>query len=309
MKVLGKYKNGNYKVYLLEDGTKVRASNSNEEDMPEFPENIDCKITNRCNVGCSYCYEGSKPNDEESDLLGDNLIKFISSLVPGTEIALGGGGLSTVKDLSLILNLLNNRGIISNCTFNQLELKSCLSDLKYFMEIKLIKGLGISFKKRNDPMLESLVKKYPNRVVIHVINGICTKEDFDYLKSLNCKVLILGYKSVGRGTAYEELMKNHILKIQNETESNILEYMKSFKSLSFDTLALKQLNIKDKVSKDVWDRCYLGDDGKYTMYVDLVKNKFAKNSIQPEENRYDIPESYNIRDMFKVIRRKECNVE
>ena len=51
------------------------------------------------------------------------------------------------------------------------------------------------------------------------------------------------------------------------------------------------------------------DDGKYTMYVDLVKGKFAKNSIQPEENRYDIPESYDIRDMFKIIRGKECNVE
>lgn len=54
MKILNSYKNGNYSVTILEDGTKIRYSKDDEFNA-EFPENIDIKLTNMCNVGCSYC--------------------------------------------------------------------------------------------------------------------------------------------------------------------------------------------------------------------------------------------------------------
>ena len=51
MKRIGEYQNGNYTVKIYEDGTKIR---ENDLDFfeSEFPENIDIKITNRCNMGC-----------------------------------------------------------------------------------------------------------------------------------------------------------------------------------------------------------------------------------------------------------------
>lgn len=47
MKTLGKYKNGNYRVAMLVDGSKIRY---NDLDFfePEKPESIDLKATNRC---------------------------------------------------------------------------------------------------------------------------------------------------------------------------------------------------------------------------------------------------------------------
>lgn len=41
------YQNGNYDVKIYSDGTKVRTT-EDDEFIAQFPENIDCKITNKC---------------------------------------------------------------------------------------------------------------------------------------------------------------------------------------------------------------------------------------------------------------------
>ena len=46
MNILGVYKNGNYNVTILSDGTKIRRTEE-DEFIPEFPENADVKITDK----------------------------------------------------------------------------------------------------------------------------------------------------------------------------------------------------------------------------------------------------------------------
>ena len=83
------YKNGNYIVTILEDGTKIRVTEENEF-IPEFSENIDCKITDKCSQMCKFCYEGCTPEGKHSDLFS---FSFINTLHPYTEIALNGNDL------------------------------------------------------------------------------------------------------------------------------------------------------------------------------------------------------------------------
>ena len=45
MKILGAYKNGNYHVCIMDDGTKIR-SNDLDFFKAEFPVSMDIKITN-----------------------------------------------------------------------------------------------------------------------------------------------------------------------------------------------------------------------------------------------------------------------
>ena len=87
MELLGQYRNGNYDVLIYEDGTKIRQT---EEDSfePAFSESIDCKITNRCYGQCAFCHENSTPDGDHGDILN---AKFIDTLRPYTEIAIGGG--------------------------------------------------------------------------------------------------------------------------------------------------------------------------------------------------------------------------
>ena len=49
------YKNGNYMVCIMNDGTKIRRT---EEDdfIPSFAENVDVKLTDKCSMGCKFCF-------------------------------------------------------------------------------------------------------------------------------------------------------------------------------------------------------------------------------------------------------------
>ena len=70
MNILGVYKNGNYNVTILSDGTKIRRTDE-DEFIPEFPENADVKITDKCSQGCPFCFpEDTKieTNDGNKDI-------------------------------------------------------------------------------------------------------------------------------------------------------------------------------------------------------------------------------------------------
>ena len=63
MKLLGEYQNGNYSVKIYDDGTKIRENDFNFFE-PEYPESMDMKITNACDMMCPFCHEASVPNGE-----------------------------------------------------------------------------------------------------------------------------------------------------------------------------------------------------------------------------------------------------
>lgn len=80
MDLLYKYRNGNYNVLIFDDGTKVRQTNESVW-KPDFAENIDIKLTNKCTgTNCAYCLiPSAKLNTKEST-------KEISAIKPGDEV-------------------------------------------------------------------------------------------------------------------------------------------------------------------------------------------------------------------------------
>ena len=71
-----------------------------------------------------------------------------------------------------------------------------------------------------------------------------------------------------------------------------------FEVVSFDNLAIKQLDAQRLMSEEDWEQFYMGDDGSATMYVDMVNREFAKSSTSTE--RYPIED--DIVTMFEKIR-------
>ena len=107
----------------------------------------------------------------------------------------------------------------------------------------------------------------------------------------------MGYKNFGRGVQYyNENIDTNIKKLIQ----NINDLREMFDVVSFDNLAIEQLKIKDTMSEKDWNRFYMGDDGCYTMYLDLVQNKYAKSSTSIK--RFDLLPTIN--DMFTDIRNK-----
>lgn len=300
MKLLGKYQNGNYTVSIFDDGTKIR-QNDLDFFAPNTVESMDIKITNRCDMGCSMCHENSTPNGEHGDILSPS---FLDKLHPYCELAIGGGNPLEHPDLLKFLYRCHERKHIANMTINQVHFEKNFEYVKHLCENKLIYGLGISLVNPTPEFIEK-VKQIPT-AIIHVINGIVTEEQLRKLKYNNLKILILGYKEVRRGKSlYEE--KSNIIENKKDSTYTLLPQMineKWFKIISFDNLALKQLDVRRLLSDDEWNSMYMGDDGldreqtSATFFVDMVERKFAKNSYSME--RFDLLDTAE--GMFKFLR-------
>ena len=302
--LLASYVNGNYNVEIYEDGTKIRFSDV-DHFKPEFPENIDVCITKKCDGGCPYCYEGCTPTGSHGLLLdGDGeLDMWLQTLKPGTELALNGNDL-THPDLERALELLREKGIITNMTVNQIHFASNAVKLRLWQKKGLIHGLGISLVNSESDLFYEMLKLFDN-VVIHTIAGILTVEDLINLQSAKPKVLILGYKNIGRGRQYSLNNADDIMHNIKELKENLPMFIKRgyFSNISFDNLAILQLDVKELLFKDneeEWSRFYMGDDGGFTMYIDAVNYKYAKNSCMSEDERFDM-NGKTVQEMFKHI--------
>ena len=304
-----RYQNGNYFVSInLDNGTKIRETINPDatEFVADFPESADVKITNKCPYNCMFCHEGSNINGKHSDALHSHVW---NTFCPYTEVALGGGSVTGYPDLVPLLERLKSLHLIPNITVRQEEFMSNLPLIRKLTDEKLIYGLGISLSNPNQEDFIKTVKEFPN-AVIHVINGIVSLAELQKLANNNLKILILGYKEVRRGKI---LLANHA---QNTIIDNNKEALYAFLPkiitehwfdvVSFDNLAIKQLNPKGRfVSDEDWETIYMGDDGlngeqtSASMYIDLVENEFARNSCDVE-HRMPVG-NMSVKEMYKIL--------
>ena len=298
------YQNGNYTVSIdLDTGTKIR---ENDLDFfnAETVESMDIKITNRCNMNCPMCHEDSKCDGAHGDIMSES---FIDRLHPYTELALGGGNVLEHPDFYDFLVKCKKLKLICNTTLRQEHFMQNLDFIRKLRDEGLIYGLGISLSNPWQDGFVDAVKEFPN-AVIHVINGIVTMQDLEQLRYYGLKILILGYKEFRRG---EKLYENADAKecidgLKQDLYKHLPEIVGHgwFDVVSFDNLAIKQLNPRRIMSKEAWDEMYMGDDGidgemtSASMYVDMVKREFARNSCAVD--RYPIMD--DIKDMFNFLR-------
>lgn len=294
MKIIGSYKNGNYDVKIFDDGTKIR-QNDLDFFQADFPESMDIKITNSCDLGCPMCHENSIKGGKHGSIMN---LSFIDKLHPFTELAIGGGNPLEHPDLVAFLKKCKELKLIPSITINQIHFQRNLNLIRGLVREKLIYGLGISIMNINDELIQEL-KEFPN-AVLHVIAGMITIEDLKKLSANKLKILILGYKIFRRGadlyTKCSDEIDTKIAALKNQLSTILKENW--FDVISFDNLAIKQLNVKSILSEEDWNEFFMGDDGFATMYVDCVEEKFARSST--EIDRYNITD--NIIDMFKIVR-------
>lgn len=276
-KFLEEYQNGNVLVTIFDDGTKVREYLDPNSINIVHPESIDIKITNYCDLGCVYCHEESTTKGSHGYL--EELAGVLSELPSGVELAIGGGNPLSHPDLVPFLQYCKSKGFIANITVNQGHLKTYYDLIHDLITKDLIKGIGISITSNNWTWVKN-VKELSNNVVYHVIAGVNNPQILNELLAIdkkNCKVLVLGYKDFGFGTKY---FSEHNKKV----DSNLLDWYHKIPNyfgemtLAFDNLAIEQLNIKSRLSKEKWDTFYMGDDFTFTMYIDAVKKEFSPTS-------------------------------
>lgn len=275
MELLYKYLNGNVTVSIYDDGTKIQEWDDNEIPDPEFPNSMDVKITNYCDLGCPFCHEMSTVKGEHADLV--SLFNVLSRLPAGTELALGGGNPLDHPDLEAFLGVCKKVGLICNMTINIRHIEENAYFLNQLINNKLIYGVGVSIDDNSDlRIIDKIINKA--NVVYHVIAGVSSINILDEIRRSSVKkVLILGYKDVGRGITFHDTDVEYCME---EWYEEIGRYIGKI-HLSFDNLAIKQLKVKRFLTQEQWNSIYMGTDGQFTMYVDAVKKEFAISSTSP----------------------------
>ena len=80
-------------------------------------------------------------------------------------------------------------------------------------------------------------------------------EDYKKAFGKNLKILILGYKDFGKGhDFYSPIVKNTM----EQTAERLEDILKGFSVVSFDNLALEQLQVKNNISESLYNKIYMG---------------------------------------------------
>lgn len=289
------YKNGNTIVEIRQDGTKIRYTPDLVEAKPEYPESIDLKITNRCEIGCPICHECSTIDGEHANLNN----RLLNSLRPFTEVAIGGGDPMSHPGLEKFLERMKAQNIIANLTVHWKTFVANMNKLKEWERLGFIHGLGISV---NEIIPEDVVNEIASfkNAVVHVVIGVADDRVFKQFYDKNVNILLLGYKTFGRGERYRTTHSYRIKILIDWVKTELTTILKKFRAVSFDNLAIQQLELKDRMNKEEFNQFYMGGDGTFTMYVDLVKREYAVSSTS--DKRYEI-DSNDIVDLFNNVRK------
>lgn len=243
----------------------------------------------------SNCHEQSTTKGIHGDL--SSLLKVLKPLPGGTELALGGGNPLDHPQLLPFLEVLKMRKIIPNLTVNYKHLKQekYMQQVNHLLENTLIYGLGVSIPDDYDEeVMNQLINK--SNVVYHVIAGVNDLGVLDKIKTHSSirKCLILGYKTFGRGEKY---YSPEVQKSINHWKEHLGYYIRKM-HLSFDNLAITQLEVKNHLSDEEWNKFFMGDDGQFTIYLDAVKQEFGLSSTS--NTRYKI-EGF-IDECFEIVK-------
>lgn len=280
------YKNGNVFIGVKEDGSKIYYTPDGEEPNPIYPETVNLKITNKCDIECGYCCEGSTCSGKHG-YLGH---LFLDYLPPYTLVNIIGGAPMSHPDLYDFLVRMKKQSVICTLTVHWMSFALHANDLLSWSEQGLIHKLYVSVNQVVYCDVFNAFERFPN-ICISTIAGVADVGVFRQLANRNLDLLIRGYKCSGKGKAYKEKAESNFQENMSWLKSNINELVKWNKSVSVDSRAAAQLELTSGgwvPAEDLWP-----------IYIDLSMEKYALNA---ESKRHRIL-SHDIRKLYATARK------
>jgi Radical SAM superfamily len=280
--ILHRYQNGDFHFTLHTDGTLIRESEV-PNPVAAHPSSIDVKITDYCDMGCQYCHESSTRKGLHGDL--NVLIQVLDAdcFPSGVELAIGGGNPLSHPDLIPFLEQLKVRGFVANITVNQGHVACSRNLLDQIIRADLVKGIGVSIINDNLSGLHHITG-IAKHLVYHVIAGVHHPNIVSKLTDFHsANILVLGYKKFGFGASFMNDQTQYLI---GKWRTALLSMLGKF-NLSFDNLAIEQLGVERILTREAWDKLYMGDDFTTTMYIDAVRQEFAPTSRSDKRKSFN----------------------
>jgi organic radical activating enzyme len=285
-------------LYNKENGNRLTISfiENPEPYEPKTPVLVDFKISSYCTMGCQFCYTNSTKNDKHMDK--NNIYSYVKALTETKvfEVAIGGGEPTQCPHLDSFIEYCNWNGIVVNFTTKD---SSWLSDkeLAYnrlskigafaysvdnntdISELKSISDRITDMVSGNNLLFYKWKSKFTIQMIPAIMEESKMREILSWASSNYIRVTLLGYKESGRGDVYKNyLIKKNLfdedkwIRIVQELSSN-----NNMPSFAIDTtLAAKY---KEELKNiDIPDCLYHIEEGKYSLFIDGVKNLYGPSS-------------------------------
>jgi hypothetical protein len=295
---------GTWTLYDSLNGNKIRLSLDDKPD-PErssLPELVDLKITDYCNQGCKYCYQGSSMDGKHSRDI--NSILWALEKIGVFEVAIGGGEPTLHPKFSDILQRVNWCNMTANFStrklswMNNIETRSKVLDNSGTFAFSIENRNGVS--QLNEALHGVDVVKKPN---IQVIPEIISKYEFEAILREACRnrigVTLLGFKETGRGGEY----------LQDKWTQKSDEWLGVIKGLydkewlpklGFDTvLAAKHQETLEGMG--VPSYMYYTTEGTFSMYIDAVNMVCGPSSFCSKSELVKLPDKGGTGDLVACI--------
>jgi len=271
-----------------------------------YPELIDIKITDFCTKRCNYCYQDSNLSGLHAKI--DYGIYMALKDMKVFEVALGGGEPTDHPEIVSILNNFRQCGIVPNFSTKKLD---WLNNPKVSHDI--LRNVGsfaystqdIDELKLFSSMCEfhNLSGRYSIKPTVHYTMGIAPEWSFksflETANKLNVHVVLLGFKSVGRGQSFRSGFRytpyEYWLDVVQELKDSY-----RLPRLSIDT-ALASEYSEGLQRMGVDQIMYHTEEGKFSMYIDLVNQKMGPSSFCSEDELLDLKVEYPVSNMVDQI--------
>jgi len=298
-------------LFRPQDGHLIRvrlsADNSHDDsdlDRARVPELVDVKITDFCDQGCAFCYQGSGPKGQHASTYYVNELGRLLGEAGTFEVAIGGGEPTGHPNLVSILSNFRMRGVVPNLTTG--TTKWIGTALEHHI-MSLCGGVAFSLSNRTANSAQVFSKilalrgKYRDRqfdsgvhargaaaLSIQVVERVLRKSDFiEVLKwcdTNNVTLTLLGYKDAGRGQDFRKHLHDY------DWFDVVRAYQTSMKELhGWSTLVLGVDSVIAQRDGDrlrdvgVSSRRLTASEGKWTMYVDCVEKVAGESSFVPRD--------------------------
>lgn len=312
------YKKGKYPMEQMDSNWyrgKIRFNFDGAGPIPERPELVDLKITNKCSNGCPMCFENSTPKGKHADIrylkqCVDNLSNRGHNTI---EYSIGGGNVIEYPHLLELLDYIHGTNGVACVTVKTTDCEKILKSRK-LREIFMnhIDGVGISVFNVDDMKaafdFNTEINKGKNfydkvYVTAHLIPewlGIDKmKEILAYVKSEESKdtgrrymnLLYLGYKSLGRGS----YCKSYTL-----SDDDLAVIFDGMYTVAIDTLFAQRF--KTWLDENFYtEKTVTLNEGEFSMYIDGVKKTAYKSSYDTTKP-YQMPYPSDVVEIFSNIR-------
>jgi len=270
------HRNNYWTIFNRDNGLKIQLAfdKENKTFIPDTPELVDIKITNFCTKDCPFCYQDSHGEGQHANYFDVTSVLHSLNKLEVFEVAIGGGEPTEHPKFKHILQYINQcTNITPNFSTASLEWLDKDPEI-----LDLIGSFGFSCTSLEElEKFNKYVEKYNlyAKAVLHIPLGTVDKETLlNLLKEREVyRVLLLGYKNVGRGNNFK--YKEYDWWIDVVLESKIFQ-------IGVDAVLVNQYS---KQLERISDKIYFVDgEGTRSMYIDAVEMTMSPSS-------YDIKDS------------------